>query len=377
MELLISQEVLIRFAAILFVLSAVVQMAYLLLVHGRLAFFKGKNDELKESPVSIVIAARNEEENLLSNLPIILEQDYPEFEVIVINDASYDNTIDILNGYREKYSNLRVINVHENDHFEGGKKFAVTLGVKGAKYERLVFTDADCRPNSRRWISGLMKNRKSDESIILGYSPYRREKGFLNRLIRFDAWMTAMNYMGLSLCGLPYMGVGRNLSYTRSAFFAVGGFKSHYTLKSGDDDLLINQIANSRNTAICVDKDSIVESLPEKDWKSYWRQKRRHLTTGHRYKKLHKFILLLQPLSLLCFWITAVSLLVAGVWFELVLATVIIRVLAQIFIFNRSSQWLGQADLVILAPILEIILILISASVHIANSTSKSVSWKT
>ncbi len=377
MEINISSESAIIFWKAVLVVSAVVQFAFLFLVQGRLAFFKNLKKSNAKPPVSIIIAARNEEENLLTNMPIILEQDYPEFEVIVINDSSVDDSITVLKAYEDKYPNLRVINIHENDRYEGGKKYAITLGVKGAKYERLIFTDADCQPVSRKWIAKMVESAPTEGAIVLGYSPYSNQSGFLNKVIRYDAFSTGLNYLSFALCGIPYMGVGRNLSYSKSSFFSVGGFKSHYRLLSGDDDLLINQIARKDNTFICVDKDAEVQSTPEQDWKSYWMQKRRHLTTGSSYRFHHRFLLLLQPASLLLFWLAVIVLLVSHNWLEITLVLVLTRVLSQILIFRRSSQWLGQSDLTILAPIFEILILVFTTCAHAANAVSKRVTWKT
>ena len=377
MEINISSESVIIFWGVLLIASAAIQFGFLFLVYSRLAFFKNPKKSEAKPPVSIIIAARNEEENLLVNMPIILEQDYPEFEVIVINDSSVDDSITVLKAFEEKYPNLRVINIHENDRYEGGKKYAITLGVKGAKYERLIFTDADCKPVSRKWVEKVIESVAIDGAIVLGYSPYSRKPGFLNKVIRYDAFNTGLNYLSLALCGIPYMGVGRNLSYSKSSFFSVGGFKSHYKLLSGDDDLLINQIARKENTFICVDKEAEVQSDPEKSWRSYWLQKRRHLTTGSSYRFHHRFLLILQPVSLLLFWLAAIVLLVSHNWLEITLIIVLTRILAQILIFRRSSRCLGQADLTILAPIFEIIILILTACAHTANAVSNRITWKT
>ena len=377
MEINISSESAILFWQTLLILSAAVQFGFLFLIYSRLAFFKNSEISKAKPPVSVIIAARNEEENLLTNMPIILEQDYPDFEVIVINDRSVDDSIDVLKAFEERYSSLRVINIRENDRYEGGKKYAVTLGVKGAKYDRLIFTDADCKPVSRKWIEKVVEAAVNDQDIVLGYSPYLRQRGFLNKVIRYDAYATAMNYLNFALCGLPYMGVGRNLSYTKSAFFSVGGFRSHYRLLSGDDDLLINQIAQKKNTHICVDALAEVQSKPEEEWRSYWMQKRRHLTTGSSYRFIHRFLLVLQPVSLLVFWLSAIALLVSHNWLEITLTLVFVRVLAQILIFRRSSRVLGQTDLAILSPIFEIFTLVLTACAHTANAVSNRIPWKT
>jgi cellulose synthase/poly-beta-1,6-N-acetylglucosamine synthase-like glycosyltransferase len=377
MEVRIEPAHLILFWKILFCAAAAAQAFYLFWIMGRIAFFRSRKSEAELPPVSVIIAARNEEENLTRHLSGILEQAYPQFEVVVVNDASWDDSITVLRAYEKLYSNLKVVNVHPNDHHDGGKKLAITLGVKAAKYDRLLFTDADCLPRSNQWIASMMGALRTEEDLILGYSAYRKSPGFLNLLIRFDAYAVAMNYLGFALAGIPYMGVGRNLSYSKSSFFAVGGFRSHYKIPSGDDDLFVNQIANRNNTGICLELDSHVESLPEESWKAFWRQKRRHLTTGVKYRFWHKVLLVAQPLSLFAFLLAGIVLLGYSTWLVGVAIVFVLRFLIQIFIFRRSSRWLGQGDLAILAPVLEIIGMFFVTAIHLANASSKKVKWKT
>ncbi len=377
MQISISSESLLLFWQIAFVLACVLQLFYFVFVYVKLAWYKLPEPSQNHEPVSVVIAARNEYDNLLSNLPAILEQDYPKYEVIVVNDGSWDDTASVLQEYKSRYKHLHVVNVLESEKYDGFKKYAVTLGIKAAKFSRVLLTDADCRPASRRWIRSMVEAATDEDRIVLGYSPYTKKPGALNKLIRFDSMFTAMNYLGFAMAGVPYMGVGRNLSYPKARFFEIGGFRDHYKLQSGDDDLLVNQIAGRHNTAVCINLDALVETEPEETFKNYWWQKRRHLTTGRRYRFGHKLMLLLQPLSLLLLFVASLWLLLHTIWVYGVISAIVVRLLAQIIIFKRSSRWLGHKDLVFLAPFFEIVLIFLTASVHIANASSKNTKWKT
>ncbi len=376
MSINIDRDALILFVKILFTLAAAIQLFYYLYFYSRMAFYKAKTHNRVKPPVSVIIAARNEYDNLSQNLPIILEQDYPDFEVIVVNDGSWDDTSSLLEAFSKRYKNLKTVLRHENDRFDGGKKLAILLGIKAAKNERLLFTDADCRPMSRKWIDRMINNSIDEEALVLGYSPYSKSKGVLNAFIRFDNWLTGMNYLSFAMARMPYMGVGRNLSYSKNRFFEIGGFKKHYHLKSGDDDLFVNEAALPEKTYICLDKDAFVETFAEKDWKSYWRQKKRHLSTSWKYKWYHKLLLAAQPLSTLFFFISAILLLVFHSWMYIVLGAIVVRLSLQIFIFSRSSRWLGQRDLVLFAPFLEIFVIAMSGLVDIANLSAKQTSWR-
>lgn len=376
MNVNVDREFLVLILKILFALAAVLQLFYYLFFYTRMAFYKTKVTGCETPPVSVIIAARNEYDNLSSNLPIILEQDYPEFEVIVVNDGSWDETSSLLEAFSKRYKNLKIVLRHENDRFDGGKKLAILLGIKAAKNERLLFTDADCRPVSRKWIEKMVLNNSGEKGVVLGYSPYSKDKGLLNAFIRFDNWLTGMNYLSFAMARMPYMGVGRNLSYSKNRFYEVGGFKKHYHLKSGDDDLFINEAAIPEQTTICLDKDSIVETFAEKDWKSYWQQKKRHLSTSWKYKWYQKILLTAQPLSTLLLLLSGIILMVFHTWMYIVLGVLLVRLSLQIFIFSRSSRWLGQRDLIVFAPILEIFVIAMSGLVHIANLSAKQTSWR-
>ena len=240
-----------------FIAFWIIQFAYLLFIHLRFLLVKPKEipQTLALPPLSVIVAARNESENLYELIPLILEQDYPSFEVIVVNNQSMDDSKWLLKAYQRQYPNLHVVELEKNHHLRPGKKLPLTLAVRAASFDHFVFTDADCRPTSTQWLATMAKGFSATTDIVLGYGPYFHKKGFLNRLIRFDTAWIALNYFSFALSGLPYMGVGRNLAYSRKAFESVGGFKSHYYIVSGDDDLFIQQAAKKRNYTISMEEE--------------------------------------------------------------------------------------------------------------------------
>jgi biofilm PGA synthesis N-glycosyltransferase PgaC len=204
---------------LIFFASIIIQLFYLLGVYCRFVLFKKKLSPPSQEPVSIIICARNEADNLDNYLPLVLSQDYPEYEVIVVNDCSTDDTDGIVKKYMEQYPRLRTSIIKEDRKFAHGKKLAVTIGIKAAKYDRLLFTDGDCKPESNHWLSLMAGNFSEKTSIILGYGGYFPQPGFLNKYIRYDTLIIALQYFSFALCRIPYMGVGRNLAYKRSLFF--------------------------------------------------------------------------------------------------------------------------------------------------------------
>lgn len=326
----LNQWVLIAFMA-----SWIIQFFYLLFIHIRFLRFKPK--EISQAaalpPLSVIVAARNESENLYELIPLILEQEYPSFEIIVVNNQSLDDSKWLLKAYQQQFPNLHVVELEKNHHLRPGKKLPLTLAVRAARFDHFVFTDADCRPTSKKWLLSMANGFSPSHDIVLGYGPYVKKKGFLNRLIRFDTAWIALNYFSFALSRLPYMGVGRNLAYSRKVFESVGGFKSHYYIVSGDDDLFIQQAAKNRNYTIAIEQDSFCPSAPESTWKRWVFQKRRHYSTASHYDVIKKSLLGIYPVSLFTLLISFISLLLTntmvwgslGAFFGLILAKWIVQ----------------------------------------------------
>ena len=300
----------------IFSLTVLIQLYYILIIQRKLAFFNSNQAKSTKTssalPVSIIIAARNESDNLFKNLPHILGQAYPEFEVIVVNHQSIDNSKDILDVFSKQYSNLKIVELPQDKHLRAGKKLPLTIGIKAAQYEHLLFTDADCKPSSVHWLTKMSGSFSRSKQIILGYGPMTKTKGFLNKLIRFDTAWIGVSYLSLALNKRPYMGVGRNLAYSKTTFFAVNGFKSHYSIESGDDDLFIQEAAKKNNYSIQIDPETYMES-PSKEKLSDWiNQKARHYTTSVKYMFIKKLLLAIYPVSLILTWFSFVSLVLLG-----------------------------------------------------------------
>lgn len=241
--------------------------------------------------VSVIIAAKNEEAQLPKLLASLVKQKYPQYEIVVINDRSTDNTSSIIDVFQSKYTFIKKVEITSLEKGWSPKKFALTQGLKSATYNKLLFIDADCWVNSDYWIKG-MSQYFSEKDILLGLGLYQCDPNNNVELItHFETIHTALQYTSLSNIGINYMAVGRNLGYTKKIFEEASGFDSHKNILSGDDDLLVNQISNSSNTIAILDKDTITYSLPQKDWKSWFRQKTRHISASYHYKFSNKLLL--------------------------------------------------------------------------------------
>jgi len=359
---------------VFYIFSAVtaIQLFYYLFFY--LSVYLRKFSETKKTvePVSIIICARNEAENLQNFLPSILEQSYPDFEVIVVNDCSEDNSYVILSNYQTKYPHLRISNVNKDPKFTHNKKFAQFIGIKAARNEILLFTDSDCKPESDKWLEGMTSHFDSKTSFVLGYGGYLSEKGFLNKYIRYDSLTIAMQYLGMAIRGLPYMGVGRNLAYRRSVFFENKGFGSHNHIVSGDDDLFVNSIANGKNTSVEFRYETHTRSVPCQELNEWIIQKKRHLTTAPYYKIRDKILLVTEPLTRIIFYATFIVLLSFTFLWPWVLAVFMARFITQVTVFSLTQKKLNEPGLLGYLLFFDIFSPLINGIIFISNTRSKS-----
>jgi glycosyltransferase involved in cell wall biosynthesis len=353
-----------------------IQFFYYVVIFGKFAFAKAQKSTPKRIPVSVIVCAKNEAENVAKFVPLLATQDYPEFELVLIDDASNDNTLELFEEFERQYPNVKLVKVENNEAFWGNKKFALTLGIKAAKYEYLLFTDADCRPDSPNWIRGMSSHFTMQKTIVLGYGAYEKLPGFVNKLIRFETMLTAVQYFSWAKAGSPYMGVGRNLAYKREEFFNVNGFIDHMKLRSGDDDLFVNQAATSKNTAVCFAADSFTHSEPKKTFKEWFAQKRRHVSTATWYKAPDRAKLALFYFSQVSFLILAVMLLAFRHQWIIVASVVGFRYLFTWLVLGLSSGKLREKDVMYAYPVFEISLIFTQANIFFTNIFSKPVHWK-
>ena len=327
-------------------------------------------------PVSIVVCAKNEADNLAKLVPKLLQQNHPNFELILINDSSSDHTLEVLEAFQQKDKRIKIVNIENNEAFWGNKKYALTLGIKAAIHQHLLFTDADCIPASDDWISIMSSHYSLKKSIVLGYGKYKRKKfSLVNLLVRYETLLTAMQYFSYAKLGSPYMAVGRNLAYRKEDFFRVKGFISHMKIKSGDDDLFIQDAANKENTSICINSKAFTISEAPKSFQQWFLQKRRHISTSSYYRFQHKFFLGLFFITKLLFWI----LLPFVIYYYpepilLILASTYI--VANFISVGFASKKLKERALLYLLPILEIFLVLFQITIFISNTISKSTHWK-
>lgn len=341
----------------------------------KFAYLKTNSSPEINQPVSIIISCHNEQENLEKNYKNWLQQEYKTFEIILIDDASTDKTWKIIQNLALTHEQVNAVQISRDYAYQGNKKNAISIGIQQAKYEYALFTDADCIPASPHWIEKLSQGFQSEKEIVLGFGKYEKTKGILNKIIRFETLLTAWQYFSYAVHGQAYMGVGRNMAYTKNLFQQNKGFQSHTHLRSGDDDLFVSQNATKTNVSIVYSPDSFTISTPKKTWEEWIRQKRRHITTATTYKLFHQFLLGLFYVSQFLFYFLSIFLIFTSIHTDFVIFIVVLRFVAYYSTLIPVAKKLKETDLVFFAPFLELFLIVFQGIIFILNIFDKPKNW--
>lgn len=334
---------------VLMVLATAIQLIVWLGVYSRLQA-ASPSYEMDQPPVSVLICAHNEAENLAAKLPAILEQDYPVYEVIVVNDHSSDGTAAVLQTFQAAHSTkLRLLQLDGEKAPNAGKKEALKAGVDAARHPFLLLTDADCLPASAQWIQAMIACRSPGTAIVLGYAPYFHARGLLNRFVRFETAMTGLQYLSFAKIGMPYMGVGRNVLIRRKIHLDKRA-ELREDLMSGDDDLLINAIATRSNTKICLSPNTFCWSTAVPTWSAFRQQKARHLSVGRHYRPAHQLLLAVIAFSQFGVYVGAVL----GSIYPLLPVLFAVRLVVAWTVFWRKSGLLAGGELCCWFPVLDL-----------------------
>lgn len=327
-------------------------------------------------PVSIIVCAHDEEQNLRELIPLLLKQNHPAFELIIVNDRSNDGTYDFLLEETKKESRLRAVHVDRTPNHVNGKKYAITLGIKAAKHDWILLTDADCRPNTDQWIDTMSSRCVSGKDFVLGYSAYEKREGFLNLFIRFETLFTAIQYIAYALAGNPYMGVGRNLAYRKAVFLENKGFNNFLSVTGGDDDLFVNQHSTKNNTAIALGTNELVNSFPKETLSDFYRQKLRHLSVGKKYKFSHQVLLATFFITHALVWFTGIPLLFSVSVVLWVAIALFFRLLMVIITVHQAAVRFGQKFEWWAVPLLDFVFVIYYISTAPVALITKKIRWK-
>lgn len=346
---------------VIFIAALLIQLCVHWIRFSRLAFTKQRPHAKLDSdlePVSVVVCARDAYERLTELLPALLNQDYPDFEVVVVNDCSDDETGTYLEDLERREPRIKPVQLRQHLNFFNGKKYPLSLGIKSASHDLLVFTDADCLPTSNQWLRSVVGCYGEGTEIVVGYAPYVPAKGLLNQMVRFDALQQAFLYLSAALAGKPYAGIGKNLSYRQRLFFNQKGFTSHYTMEAGDDDLFVNQAATRKNTEVHIDADNTVQCAAPSSFGGWMRRQISRYTTLKLYRFGARAFAALHYGSQLLFYACFIALCClppafglsldvpyAAYYFPTLAVLFLLRYVSQLFLYRGASRRLGEHGL--------------------------------
>lgn len=307
-----------------------------------------KGIPIKEWPgVSVIIAHKNHADTLSASLHRLAQQDYPTYEILIIDDHS---TVAEKEKLQYAIAEYPIIQLVSND--SAGKKGAVAVGIHQAQYNLILCTDADCKPVSDQWIKTMVSSGRRNE-VVLGYSPYKRELTWLNKLIRFETLYTGMQYLSWAKIGQPYMGVGRNLLYPRMLFLNVNPYEGN-TVAYGDDDLLVQKMSVYARVKMCENPASFMVSVAPSSLQQWLRQKHRHLSAGHYYKSSAWLTPAIFAIALFVHWLLVIPLIILSLWWKW-LPVLIIGLLIRLINYAFWTKRFGERDTILWYPLLEMI----------------------
>ncbi|MBR3730104.1 MAG: glycosyltransferase [Bacteroidales bacterium] len=345
---------------VVFGVCLVIQLYFHWALFSKVAFYKRnarpKLDEELE-PASIVLCARDAYEYLTELIPVLLNQDYPDFEIVVVNDCSDDETEEYLKDLERREPRVKPVQLKQHLNFFNGKKFPLSMGIKSAQNDLIVLTDFNCMPVNDQWLRSVVNRYNHQTEIVIGYSPYVQKKGSLNHLMRFDALQNGLLYLSAALNHHAYMGIGKNLSYRKELFYRNQGFISHYTTTVGEDDLFINKVSTKKNTEVLIDAENGILTTPTSSFKLWMRQKSSRYSTVSKYDGRSRLMLSLFYGSQLLFYVSFITLIAlcakpafvitggAAFYIPILVFFFLLRFGSQMIIYHKASKRLGEKGL--------------------------------
>lgn len=354
----IPDNPLIFWLLIAFAAATFIQMLYYWGIFSALAFYKNRTTDAALPPVSVVITANNQYNDLLENLPSLLAQQYPDFEVVVVIDNSDDGTDELLMDFSRDYNRLKVVELKQKLNWFSGRKFPLSLGIKSAKHDMILLTDPACKPESDQWIKTMVAELSPKKEIVIAYSTYATGSK-INRWLRFSAFYDALLYLSLAIRGFPFKGIGKNLGYSRQLFYKNKGFSSHYVISAGDDELFVNNTATKLNTLVQIKSESTIKQVKKISFSQWIKNEKTRLKIRRFFKFRDRFVLRLYAFSTFIFYGLFIALLMLGAPVLITLSVFGLRLLSQILIFGYAQNKLSEPKLLLLSPVFEFSLILI------------------
>ena len=358
---------------------------WLAVYYGLIYFRVGRKEERAAASsqggapkVSVVMVTHNEAAYLKEGMPYLLEQDYPNYEVVVVDYMSQDDTKFVLKVCAENYPNLKPVHFGQDVNMFQGKKYPLSIGIKSATGDIILLTEADSMPRNFSWVSAMARHYTTGRTqIVLGYAGVQQGKGLLNALQQYDNLDDMLSCLGFQMLGMPYSGTGRNLSYRRDFFFQRGSFVSHYVVPEGADDLFVNQNADGSNTAACLDPDGFVQTEAARTLRQ-WRLRRKARRVTRKYYPLRQRLLLaLRPAAVALLYVAGAMLVARGLPWQYAALAWLLLMAWQVTALAQATRRFGVRGLHFFAPLLEIYFMLANTFLRIfALHNIKTPRWR-
>jgi biofilm PGA synthesis N-glycosyltransferase PgaC len=344
----------LQILAVILALTFLLQIYYTLFVQLKIARISLKpNPNKTQHPVSVIVYTRNQASVLPAHLDTILEQDYPDFEVVLVNDCSWDETDDFLRDFAPQHARLKVVNVPEQDRFRTNKKFAISMGIKAAQYEHLLFNQVGAIPQSKKWIKEMQANFDTGAELLVGHTVLKPGKGLGRFFARYDLFISSLNALAFAKKGKAYLASGCNMAYLKSVFFRGKGFAAHMHIPFGEDQFFVNQHAHSKNTRVEIRPGAQVKTDDYEGFGQHVKFRLKQMRAIDSYNFLRKLMLGVQSASALLFYVFLVLLFALGFDWRLLLAAYLLRLLVFFAVYFKVFKTLGYRDLKWWFPVLD------------------------
>lgn len=357
-----------------FIAIVLIQLFYYLGVFSSFSFSKETENNPKRIPVSVIVYARNQAEEIKQLLPNLVNQNYHDYELVLVDNASTDETLDVYKEYAQMFSNIRLVRVENIETFWNNKKYAQTLGIKAAKHEYLLFIDAEKNIDNEFWIMSMASNFTLNKTIVIGSSMYIKTKGFLSKISRYDLVFSQLHSFSWTNFGSPFSYFSRNLAYKKEEFYKVNGFITHMNNPLGEREFFINEASKSKNTTFSYSKNSVIYLQPLAKFSEWFKQKKDDDILLSELKFGAKFKIRLFNTSQFLFFIIAIALLILQIEWLITTIIIILRYLICWIIIGKTTKKFNQKDLIWMFPFLELFKTLTQTNIFVQNIFRKKIS---
>ena len=326
-----------------FVLTFFIQLFYQLVINIFTLSGKKREKDGAHPSISIIIPSRNYEENLRELIPTLLDQDYPDFEVVVVDDCSSDGTEWYLAGLKLESHRIKTSRIIQETDFPNA--LVITIGVRAATKEWLIFLNPLCRVKSKDWLKSFAAGMTPKAEAVFGFVNYVNREGSMQKLIRYENLDSFLLSGSARYFGFPMPVTDMNMAYKREQFLDLKGFAGVLDARFSENELYINKISSKKNTSFLLDRSSIVDFKGETDWHDGTNYKKKQLMLKRKFTSGQNVFLLINSLSRLAFDILMILLLIISPWRLYVAGVYLFKIIHELIWGLVATKRLGEKKL--------------------------------